>query len=156
MQQLIYMSAATHLLTDDELQQLLEQARRNNTQAAITGLLLYHEGRFMQLIEGPAPTVAALYERIEQDPRHTDTAKLADKEVDGRSFPEWAMAGSGAGLSFSAWVCAARAYSPAGARPKWRRFAPAQNYAGAYAAWGGLDQSAALDASATGCVVPGV
>ena len=92
MHQLIYMSAATHLLTDEELQQLLEQARANNSQEDITGLLLYHEGRFMQLIEGPEPAVAALYERIEQDPRHTDTAKLADKEVDSRSFPEWAMA----------------------------------------------------------------
>jgi hypothetical protein len=92
MYQLIYMSAATHLLTDEELQRLLEQARANNTQADITGLLLYHEGRFMQLIEGPEEAVRELYEVIEQDPRHTDTAKLADKEVDSRSFPEWAMA----------------------------------------------------------------
>lgn len=92
MHQLIYMSAATSLLTDKELDYLLRQSRTNNAQAAITGLLLYHEGRFMQLIEGPEEAVEALYKRIEQDPRHTDTAKLADKEVDVRSFPEWAMA----------------------------------------------------------------
>ncbi len=92
MHQLIYMSTAAQLLTDGELQLLLEQARRNNAQYDVTGLLLYHEGRFMQLLEGSAEMVKALYARIEQDPRHTDTAKLADKEVEARSFPNWSMA----------------------------------------------------------------
>ncbi|SNC76557.1 Sensors of blue-light using FAD [Hymenobacter gelipurpurascens] len=92
MHQLIYMSTATHLLTDEELQELLERARANNARFAVTGLLLYHEGRFMQLIEGPVNNVRTLYEYIEQDPRHTDTAKLADKEVAERTFPEWDMA----------------------------------------------------------------
>jgi hypothetical protein len=92
MYQLIYMSTATHLLTDDELQALLEQARLNNAKYDITGLLLYHEGRFMQLIEGPEDAVRKLYSYIEQDARHADTAKLADKAVDARSFPDWSMA----------------------------------------------------------------
>ncbi|TGD81869.1 BLUF domain-containing protein [Hymenobacter wooponensis] len=92
MHQLIYMSTATRLMTDDELQTLLEQARLNNAKYDITGLLLYHEGRFMQLIEGPTDAVRKLYSYIEQDGRHTDTAKLADKEVEVRSFPTWSMA----------------------------------------------------------------
>ena len=92
MHQLIYMSAATLLLTDEELQELLEQARANNAQRGITGLLLYHQGRFMQLIEGPTEAVMNLYERIEQDPRHGDASKLADKQVEVRSFPGWSMA----------------------------------------------------------------
>ncbi|WP_262922212.1 BLUF domain-containing protein [Hymenobacter sp. 5414T-23] len=92
MYQLIYMSTATRLMTDEELQALLEQARLNNVKYGITGLLLYHEGRFMQLIEGPADVVYKLYRHIEQDERHADTAKLAEKEVETRSFPDWSMA----------------------------------------------------------------
>lgn len=92
MHQLIYMSTATHPMTDNELQALLKQARLNNARYGITGLLLYHESRFMQLLEGPADAVRQVYSYIEQDERHTDTIKLADKEVAGRSFPNWSMA----------------------------------------------------------------
>ncbi|TGE09523.1 BLUF domain-containing protein [Hymenobacter fodinae] len=92
MHQLIYMSTATSPMTDEELQKLLEQARLNNAKYDITGLLLYHEGRFMQLLEGPADAVRRVYSYIEQDGRHTGTIKLADKDVVKRSFPSWSMA----------------------------------------------------------------
>lgn len=92
MQQLIYLSTATQPFTDDELQALLRRARQQNEQYGITGLLLYHQGRIMQLIEGAPETVDRLYQNILRDPRHTGAIRLADKEVASRSFPSWSMA----------------------------------------------------------------
>ncbi|MEM7363377.1 MAG: BLUF domain-containing protein, partial [Pseudomonadota bacterium] len=37
--------------------------------AGVTGMLLYHEGSFLQALEGDRAVVEALYERIEEDPR---------------------------------------------------------------------------------------
>ncbi|WP_375436018.1 BLUF domain-containing protein [uncultured Hymenobacter sp.] len=92
MHHLIYSSSATYLFSDTELQALLAKARSRNEQYNVTGVLLYHEGQFMQLLEGEAEAVHSLYSIIAQDSRHTGILKLADKPISARSFPEWAMA----------------------------------------------------------------
>lgn len=48
---LIYVSAATELMNNDQLLALLEQSRRNNERHRITGMLLYKSGNFMQYID---------------------------------------------------------------------------------------------------------
>jgi hypothetical protein len=92
MHHLIYSSSATVPFTDAALQELLGKARANNEQLQVTGLLLYHEGQFMQLLEGEALVIQALYKVIEQDSRHTGIFKMADKPIEARSFPDWSMA----------------------------------------------------------------
>ncbi|MBO0358481.1 BLUF domain-containing protein [Hymenobacter sp. BT186] len=92
MHHLIYSSSATVPFTDAALQELLTTARANNEQLQVTGVLLYHEGQFMQLLEGEASVIRSLYQVIEQDTRHTGIFKLADKPIEARSFSEWAMA----------------------------------------------------------------
>ena len=92
MHHLIYSSTATHPFSDQELQDLLRYARDNNGQQGLTGILLYHDGHFMQLLEGEPAAVHALYQRITQDTRHTGVIKLADKAVESRSFADWSMA----------------------------------------------------------------
>lgn len=92
MHHLIYSSSAAIPFSDVVLQELLAQARANNEQLQVTGLLLYHEGQFMQLLEGEAAVIRALYDVIEKDSRHTGIFKLADKPIEARSFPDWSMA----------------------------------------------------------------
>ena len=52
MHQLVYVSAATHAFTKSELLELLNKARANNQRLGITGLLLFKDGDFIQLLEG--------------------------------------------------------------------------------------------------------
>lgn len=92
MHHLIYSSSATFQVTDKALEELLTEARTNNEQLNVTGVLLYHNGQFMQLLEGEAAVLSELYRVIEQDPRHAGVLKLADKPIEARSFPNWAMA----------------------------------------------------------------
>lgn len=92
MHHMIYMSQATGLFTTAALVKLLREAQLANSRADITGLLVYHEGRFMQVLEGEKAAVAATYERITHDPRHSSLFKLADKAITGRSFLTWSMA----------------------------------------------------------------
>ncbi len=87
----IYASAATHDFTNDELIELLQLARENNTQLAITGMLLHHEGSFIQILEGPEDAVEALFEIISRDERHANILLLSKRNVKERSFADWGM-----------------------------------------------------------------
>jgi hypothetical protein len=89
--QLIYMSAATRPIGSDELTELLIKARNRNESLGITGMLVYHEGAFLQILEGDERFVDPLYERITRDKRHTSCALLLRSYTDHRSFPEWGM-----------------------------------------------------------------
>lgn len=92
MHHLIYLSTPAHPFSDDELHDLLIRVRAKNNELDVTGMLFYGPGQFLQLLEGDELTLAALYERIGQDGRHHSLVKLADKEIVGRSFGDWAMA----------------------------------------------------------------
>ena len=90
--ELLYTSTATEEMSDDTLAGLLEVSRRNNAAAGITGLLLYHEGTFMQVLEGEKEAIMNLYQRIVLDPRHTGSRVLWQVAVEAPTFSEWAMA----------------------------------------------------------------
>lgn len=89
---LIYTSVATQPFTEEELVELLRQSKTNNQSQGITGLLLYREGLFMQLLEGPEERVRACYQKICSDPRHRDILLLLEKPSEERFFGDWAMA----------------------------------------------------------------
>jgi hypothetical protein len=88
---LVNISASSHLMSDIELETILEQSRRNNLDIGVTGMLLYYEGAFMQLLEGTEEMVRALYERIRLDPRHRGVVPLLEEYIAERSFPDWSM-----------------------------------------------------------------
>lgn len=87
----VYVSAATHHLDPADLGRIVDVSHRNNARHGITGLLLHHEGNFMQALEGAEAEVLALVERIRQDPRHTGLIVMVQQAIDRRQFPDWAM-----------------------------------------------------------------
>lgn len=91
MHQIIYVSTATRSFTTAELRELLRRARLRNARHHLTGILLYHEGRITQLIEGEEAPVRYLYQKIAADPRHCGVVKLADEPVAHRRFAQWHM-----------------------------------------------------------------
>lgn len=87
----IYASRATAHLTEADIQRLLELARRNNEQRGITGMLLYIEGSFFQVLEGDAEVVDQTYETIARDDRHDRVTQIIREPISKRSFGEWSM-----------------------------------------------------------------
>jgi hypothetical protein len=88
---LIYLSRATGPITEDDLDQILEASRRNNGAVGISGLLLYHDGTFLQCLEGEKPDVLATLSRIHVDKRHRGIRVILDQEEEHRLFPDWEM-----------------------------------------------------------------
>ena len=88
--QLLYASNTSRNTADAVLDDILAASRRNNAGAGVTGMLLYVEGGFMQVLEGEDAAVGAVYDRIAKDKRHWNTLVLLDREAP-RAFSEWSM-----------------------------------------------------------------
>ena len=88
---LIYVSSATHEMNKEELAEILDTARKKNAHISITGMLLYKDGNFMQMLEGEKESVLKLFEKIKKDPRHKDVTTVIEREAPRRTFPDWTM-----------------------------------------------------------------
>lgn len=89
--QLAYSSIAGQLLTEDQLSDLLSTAMIFNTLNNVTGVLLYHERIFFQVLEGDKETVEKLYKKISADLRHKDLQLHWTTHTEERIFDEWSM-----------------------------------------------------------------
>jgi hypothetical protein len=86
-----YVSAATQPFTQAALRDLLSKASSFNSSVGISGLLLYHERSFSQILEGQEEDVTPLFERIGRDPRHNRVLLLSKQEAEQRNFGAWSM-----------------------------------------------------------------
>lgn len=86
-----YVSAANDPVSDGDIALLLTTSRANNERDGITGALLYHRGRFIQILEGPDEMVRARFDVIAADPRHRSVQVMRDQVGVSRQFPGWTM-----------------------------------------------------------------
>ena len=88
---IIYASAESRSLSQDDLDLILRQSRRNNARLGITGILLYAEGSFFQVLGGAPEAVDTLYKTIAADPRHCKVTQIIREPIARRVFQDWTM-----------------------------------------------------------------
>ena len=88
---IVYASSAAQPYSDEDLALLLTQCRANNARYGLTGMLLYRNGLFLQVLEGPADVLRERMSIIDADLRHTEVRILLRETIDQRQFPEWTM-----------------------------------------------------------------
>ena len=74
-----------------QVDSILTASRANNADAGLTGALIYDNRIFLQALEGPPDGIRTVFDRIAQDPRHTDISLLTVRAQEGRLFPDWSM-----------------------------------------------------------------
>jgi hypothetical protein len=74
-------------LVDD----ILKVSRPNNERAGLTGLLLAHQGWFVQALEGPRRRVSRTFGDIGRDLRHVQLEMLSAGPAENRLFGAWSM-----------------------------------------------------------------
>lgn len=89
--ELSYLSEAITDMSFLGLMRLLESARTFNQKNGITGILLYDNQQFGQIIEGEHANVMRAWKRIQEDKRHHRVELLEIREIAERSFPEWLL-----------------------------------------------------------------
>ncbi|MBL7259053.1 BLUF domain-containing protein [Paractinoplanes lichenicola] len=88
--QLIYRSRK-NTLPPNGIFAIQDQARRNNAERDLTGVLLFNRDYFLQCLEGDAEQVTRTFRTISDDPRHREVALIAVGDVAERCFPDWSM-----------------------------------------------------------------
>jgi hypothetical protein len=86
-----YLSEAISDMSFLGLMRLLESARAFNQKNGITGILLYDNQQFGQIIEGERAGIMKVWKRIQEDKRHHRVELLEIREITSRRFPDWLL-----------------------------------------------------------------
>jgi len=78
-------------MSAQELVEIQQIAKENNAKIDVTGSRFYNGGRFLQVLEGPLPTLNTLYAKIEKDPRHKNSRLLFKEPASFRTCTRWSM-----------------------------------------------------------------
>lgn len=78
-------------MSDADLVKILSDSRDNNKIKNITGMLIYGDGTFIQVLEGEEQDVEEVYNKLSADNRHKNLIVLAEGEINKRNFPDWTM-----------------------------------------------------------------
>ncbi|MDP3661023.1 BLUF domain-containing protein [Phenylobacterium sp.] len=76
---------------NEQVEAIVRASIRNNREVAVTGLLLVHDGWFIQALEGPMTAVLTTYRRIIEDPRHEAPVVINAAPAASREFADWNM-----------------------------------------------------------------
>jgi hypothetical protein len=88
---LIYVSTESRPLSQNDIDNILKASKVNNPGNQITGMLLYVEGRFFQVLEGAETALNDLFITIAKDERHINSIVVAKGDLDKRIFKDWKM-----------------------------------------------------------------
>lgn len=91
MERIVYTSQASTDLASDDVFRIVTTSARNNPSRDVTGFLIYHERRFLQLVEGESEALEGLLEVLRRDPRHRDLTVRYREPALERCFPNWRM-----------------------------------------------------------------
>jgi hypothetical protein len=91
-QQIVYISVASKDFSDNELIEMLAEFRKSNEKTKISGILVYFNGSFCQVFEGPSEKIEQLWKNIQEDKRHNLVTEIINREVADRMFSNWTMA----------------------------------------------------------------
>lgn len=80
---------------ENEIDQVLDviskRAKIRNAEKHITGVLFYHNGKFIQFIEGEEKDLRDIMSEIKSSRKHKNLSYLVDEAVKKRGFSEWNM-----------------------------------------------------------------
>ena len=97
---------------DMGVEAIVEVARAHNSEAGITGALIFSGTNFAQTLEGSPEIVRALMARIAADPRHTSIKVISEMPARTREYQNWSMAYNGRTTFVQHHIAAASEASP--------------------------------------------
>ena len=89
---ILYKSKADSTFNNQDIEQMLQEAKKFNKNNEITGMILFYKSYFIQLIEGKKEVVEALYSRIKKDERHHDVETILSQPTNLTLWSDWSMA----------------------------------------------------------------
>ncbi len=89
---LVYISQAVDDISYTDIREILEVSRKNNALESITGVLVFRDGYFLQVLEGTEKAVKNVLGKIMMDERNYSLRVLIEANGEERLFEDWSMA----------------------------------------------------------------
>lgn len=90
--QLVYISRAHDGICYSDIQEILESSRQYNQKHNLTGLLVYKDDHFLQILEGDQEFVQEAFSEFTKDRRSQLVGVLAESKSEHRIFSRWPLA----------------------------------------------------------------
>ena len=87
---IVYLSSASDELEIAEISKILSFTEESNNNHDITGLLLFSDGNFFQIIEGEKNSMLKLFETIKRDDRHRNIQQIFGEEINKGAYDLYA------------------------------------------------------------------
>ncbi len=88
---LIYKSVPVDNISEKSLLEIAEGSKENNIDKGLTGLLVFGNNTFVQVLEGAEQDIETLYKKLLSDKRHSNVTVVKRGELERRYFPSWSM-----------------------------------------------------------------
>lgn len=88
---IVYLSSAEGAMSHNVLLELLHKSTSNNYKSQITGMLIYYDGSFIQVLEGEEVAIDRLIDKIMNDARHRNFSIIHESKIQQREFDKWNM-----------------------------------------------------------------
>lgn len=84
-----YLSTKAYDLSEEDITAIFEDSLGNNTAQDVTGILVYNQGNFLQVLEGEEGVVDTLFHKITKDERHKNIITVINSPLEDRLFSEF-------------------------------------------------------------------
>jgi hypothetical protein len=71
------------------MEKLFEFVKLKNNDLKITGILMYSDGNFLQVLEGQKDLIDPLFKKIKQDSRHYNIINIFDRAIINPCFSKY-------------------------------------------------------------------
>lgn len=88
----VFASAANGSFGEEQLIELSAEYKKSLAEDGVTGVMLYEDGNFFQVIEGDADKIDAAYKRFSTEKHTRKVVKIIEEEQEQRSFADWTSA----------------------------------------------------------------
>lgn len=93
--ELIYYSFPLRTFREVDIHKMLSLIRPKNQAMDVSGMLLYANKQFLQVLEGRSKDVNQIFQSISHDARHYDVNLVSVRNIKDRNFANWDMAFAG-------------------------------------------------------------
>lgn len=94
MYEIFITTVASRHYSPTEIKKIVSDLSVRNLQKGLTGVLIYFEGEFYQILEGEKETLIGLMDVITNDPRHGNAHIIWEGEIKERGYKNWGLSPS--------------------------------------------------------------
>ena len=95
---LIYKSTYIKPITSDLLKSIEETSKKNNAELDVSGILIGNKTGFMAVLEGDGKSVNHIFNKIQNDTRHSEIELISYDRITKKEFPDWSMKSLSTGI----------------------------------------------------------